>query len=381
MPHLLYIGQTPAEGTGSPVIILRHLTRLAAEGWQISILSETGQDNSACVRAGWNLLTLPLRRAWWPPFRATITPLRTLRTWLLARECGRLTAAHPPDAVLSYLAAHDDFYPEIAARFSARIGAPLTVLVHDHAAAFAHQPAVQRKLHRRHVALLRRAHRCWFVSPELAAVYELPLDARRVLPPLPAAETLAARWQPAFALWPRVYYAGSLWPEQLPLLRQIAQTLTEAGACLVLISRSTPALDEFLRVDPVEHRSPFATNREALAHLAQHAAGVLVAYAATVDEMPWVATSFPSKLVEYAQLGLPCAIVAPVDSAVGRWSNHHRAVDFFGPADQARLAAWARALREEATWQERTVSIRHLAAGEFSPEKIHATFAAGLRRT
>ena len=53
MPRLTYIGQTPAEGTGSPVIILRHLQRLTAHGWKITVIGEHGQDTSACERAGW----------------------------------------------------------------------------------------------------------------------------------------------------------------------------------------------------------------------------------------------------------------------------------------------------------------------------------------
>ncbi|HEX2099269.1 MAG TPA: hypothetical protein VHF69_01325, partial [Candidatus Synoicihabitans sp.] len=106
MPTLTYIGQAPADGTGSPVIVLRHLQRLAAGGWQIRVVAERGQDTSACERAGWNVSDLPLRRRWWPPYRPNQPLLRRIRMWLLARECLRLDAHHPPDAILGYLAAH-----------------------------------------------------------------------------------------------------------------------------------------------------------------------------------------------------------------------------------------------------------------------------------
>ena len=228
--------------------------------------------------------------------------------------------------------------------------------------------------------MLRQAHRCWFVSPELAAAYGLPANSRRVLPPIPAGRPQFASWQAAFAGCPRVYYAGFIWPAQLPLLRKIAQTLADAGASLVVLARAVPALVEFLRTCPVTHVEPFPTNREALAHLARDAAGVLVSYSDTVEQMPWIATSFPSKLVEYAQLGLPCAIVAPPDSAVGQWAQRDGYADFFAPAELARLAAWARDLRSEPTWRRRSEPARHLAGGEFNPERIQAAFAAGLLR-
>jgi len=380
MPRILYIGQTPAEGTGSPVIILRHLQRLAADGWQVTIIAENGQDTSACVHAGWTIHSLPLRRAWWPSFRDRSEWSRTVRTWLLAGECLRLTSATKPDAVLGYLAAHADFSAEVASRYARRSGVPLTLLVHDEAAAFTTVPREKRRLRRRHRRILCRAHKTWFVSGELAIACGRDADAG-VLPPLPGATTTQVGWQPAFAGRPLVYYAGFIWPAQFLLLREIADVLAGAGATLVLLTRETPELAEFVRSAPVRHVAPFATNRDALAHLSTHAAGILVAYTHTVLEMPWIATSFPSKLVEQCRLGAPCAIVAPVESAVGRWAHRETYADFFAPSERVRLASWARDLGSESGWLRRAASARRLAVGDFHPEKIHATFTAGLLRT
>lgn len=380
MPRVLYIGQAPAEGTGSPVIVLRHLQRLAAAGWEITVVAEEGCDNSASIRAGWLVLPLPLRRAWWPPFRPALAWSRAVRTWLLANEALRLTARSRPDAVLGYLAAHDDFLAEVAVRFARRSRAPLTLLVHDDPAAFVSDPREKSRLHRRHARLLAAARHPLFVSPELAALYRPPSSAVRILPPLPAGWPAFTEWSPALNSYPKIYYAGFVWPAQYPLLRKIALALAEAGAQLVLLTRETPELLAFLRANPVLHVPPFATNREALAHLAEHAAGILVSYADSVAQMPWIATSFPSKLVEQVQLGLPCAIVAPVESSVARWARRVGYADSFAPAELGRLAAWARDLRAESAWRHRAAPVRQLAAGEFAPEKIQSAFAASLLR-
>jgi hypothetical protein len=170
--HLVYIGQTPAQGTGSPVIVLRHLLRLAQHGWKITVIAEHGQDTSSCEKAGWTVKHLPLRRRWWPPFRPVSGAfLRSMRTRLLARECRELCGSEAPDAVFGYLAAHADFSPEIAAHFARQCGAPFTLLVHDDAAAFEKRAAERAVLRQRHQWIIGQTHRCWFVSPELAREY------------------------------------------------------------------------------------------------------------------------------------------------------------------------------------------------------------------
>lgn len=378
MPNLTYIGQTPTEGTGSPVIVLRHLRHLAARGWEITIIGEHGQDTSACERAGWTVQHLPLRRRWWPPFHSDKPLLRKLRTTLLARECRRATVAAPPDAIFGYLAAHADFSSEIAAHFARQTGRPLTLLVHDDAAAFGKDAAEKKVLRRRHAWILRQAHRCWFVSPELAREYDVDEEARRVLLPIPEGWEQPADWSPARALSPRVYYAGALWPPQFPLLAQIARTLHAAGTRLVILSRETPELRAFLASEPADGLNPFPGNRDALAHLVRDAAGLLVAYTATVAEMPWIATSFPSKFIEYSHLGLPCAVVAPTGSAFGRWAERNTFPAFFPPDRLDAFGRWAASLRDANRWRELAGIMRELARREFDCAEIQRKLEVNL---
>lgn len=379
MSRLLYIGQTPAEGTGSPVIILRHLRRCAANGWGIRIIAERGQDSAACRAAGWPVDTLPLRRPWWPPYRADSPLLHRLRVWLLAGECRRAPGPPRPDAVVAYLAAHADFMAEVAAAYARRIGRRLTLLVHDDAAAFATDPAQRTALRARHRRLLASAARVCFVSPELAGAYGLPAGFGEVLWPLPegrAAIADAVRPVPPSAL--RVYYAGFLWPAQLPLLGRLAAALAAHGARLLVMARRTPALEKWLAEHPATWVEPRATNREALDWLAEQADALLVSYAHTLEELPWAATSFPSKLVEYVHLRKPIAVVAPPESAVRRWAARTPFRHAFDPGDEAGFAAWVRALSEPTARAEQVAAIDALARGEFDPARIHRQFEAGL---
>lgn len=378
MPNLLYVGQNPAAGTGSPVIVLRHLRRFAAEGWKVSILGDYGSDYRECIDAGWTVRTLCHRRWWWPPFRHHSTALRWMRLRLLAHE----VAAHNPEPtlILSYLAAHADFSADLAGHVAQVTGAPLHVLVHDDVSAFPSSKGREESLRRAHENILRAADACWFVSPELAARFPAVSSTARVLYPLPEGWDRPASWNDAFEHRPRIYYAGYLWPEQIPLLGKIADTARNASTALVVMARDTPALREFCRSEAVHWQPPFPTNREALVHLAAEAAGVVVSYAETVAAMPWSETSFPSKLVEYCHLGLPIAVVAPTGTAVARWAARVRFPYVFEPGNLRPLQDWLAGLRQREVWQVRAALSLHLARTEFDPRKIQDELAVAMIR-
>lgn len=377
MRSILYIGQNPGEGTGSPVIVRRHLRRFAADGWSVSVLGDYGGDERECRAAGWRLASLCHRRWWWPPYRQQSATLRWLRLRLLAREA--VAQLPPPDVILSYLAAHADFSAQLAVHVGAVTGAPLHMLVHDDGASFPYAHGRETVLRQTHDEILRAADACWFVSPELADCYPSSAPHRRILYPIPEGWERPAVWQPAFAAAPAVYYAGYVWPQQLPLLARVAQTAQSAGSQVVVMSRESVILRAFREAEPVRLAPPFPTNREALGHLATTAAGLLVSYADTIAAMPWCATSFPSKLVEYSHLGLPIAVIAPPDSAVGHWAQRVRYPYFFAPADTATLQRWFAGLRDRREWEQRAALSLQLARTEFNPDRLQAALENAMR--
>jgi hypothetical protein len=376
MPSLLYIGENPGAGTGSPIIILRHLQRFAADGWTISVIGDYGGDYRACHAAGWSVTQLCHRRWWWPPYRQKFASLRWLRLRLLAYEAA---AANPsPDAILSYFAAHSDFSAQLATHVAQVTGAPLHMLAHDDAASFPYARGRELELRRFHESILSAADACWFVSPELADCYPATAPRRRILYPIPEGWHQPAVWNEERVRRPRVYYAGYVWPQQLPLLAREARAAHAAGAELVIMSRESVALRALCDTEPVRWHAPFPTNQEALAHLVADAAGLIVSYADTIAAMPWCETSFPSKLVEYCHLGLPIAIVAPNDSAIARWAQRVRFPYFFEPSNMKALQDWFSGLRQREVWQVRSALSLHLARTEFDPRRIHSSLADAL---
>ena len=366
------------EGAGSAVIVFRHLRRLAASGWSISIISDWGQDLEYCDREGWPVFHLTHRKPWWPPYNPENPLLRVVRHWLWAGECDRFLKGKRPDAVFTYLSAFTDFMSQVALAYASRYSVPLSVIAHDDPACFAPTPGEGLELRRRYQGVVERAHRTWFASPELAAIYELPLAKRTTLPPIPEGFNACPEWKPEFAASPLLVYAGNYWPAQLPLLARIAREVAAMGGRLMLMVKASPEVHALCSVEPIVWREPFRENREALAFLAQNAAGLLVSYAESSDAMPWTRTSFPSKLIEYTHLGLPIMIYAPADSAAANWAKDRAYADYATPQTPGAVKEFVGSLKDRENWIRKAAFSKSFAATEFNPKRIQDKFEAAL---
>lgn len=367
---VLYFGNVPGEGAGSPIIIYRHLQRLAARGWRVFVVGEWGQDPGVCQKHGWPFMTLSLRKPFWPRFDPNHSLLRKLRVWLWAGEVQAWLGGRQPHAVLTYLSAFSDTLSLAAVGYAERYGTSLATISHDDVRCFAKETREGTRAHRRHQWVMRHSQVGLFASPDLAACFSPGGLCTRVLRPIPEGWSQPAAWQRPGQGRSRIFYAGAIWPAQCRLLRRIASVLDGCHARLVLLAHRSEEVDALLADAPVEWVEPFAANRDALDYLVRTARGLVVSYSDTVAEMPWIATSFPSKLVEYSHLGLPCAIVAPADSAVGRWARAENYPDFFLPQETSALAHWGRSLRLPAAWRGLAASLRKHASGMFCPEFI-----------
>ncbi|MEO7799472.1 MAG: hypothetical protein ABIY47_17285 [Opitutaceae bacterium] len=380
-PILLYFGHTPMEGAGSAIIVLRHLQRFAAEGWDVRIVPDWGQDHALCHAAGWPVKQLSHRRPWWPLFNPDRALSRNLRTWLWAGETQTWLGGIQVDGVLTYLSAFSDTLSLAAVGFARRYRLPLATLIHDDTRCFAKNAIEAARAHRRRQWILEHSTTAWFASPELAACYDLSPEQIGVLPPIPEG-VLAARGKKTSAApdSPLLVYAGNYWPPQLPTLAVIGTATRDAGGRLLAVIKENSAHVTLLRENGIEWRAPWPRNTDALDYFREHASAVVVSYAPKTEDMPWTRTSFPSKLIEYCHLGLPIVIVAAEDTAVVRWARARNFPDVFAPSDTAGLGAYVQRLRDPVFCAERAALSRFYAEGEFDPVAIQRRLSESLLR-
>lgn len=370
--HVVYFGQTPGQGTGSPITIFRHLRRFSDAGMLVSIVSDWSDEGSGFQREGWRLLRLPLRRRWWPPYKATNACLKFMRMRLWANECVKMFGGQEPDAIITYLSIHSELMSEIAACYSRLSGIPMTAIVHDDVLAFCRYTAKQRENMRRSFrGVLQKAQQNWFVSKSLAEAYGFVGGAENVLMPIPEKTGEHVRWRTAFLRRPIIMYAGHIHEQQYALMGVLGKAIHDCGACLEIVARETPRLRALCTEAAIRLLPLLPTNREALEFVASRAAGFLAAYSGKIADMPWIKTSFPSKVVEFGNLGLPILFVSPPDSEIYKWASQRQLPYNLRPDEISRVKDYVRALQNPKQWEMLAEPLRKLSAEEFNPELIH----------
>lgn len=364
--HLLYVSDlVPGPGQGGQVILDRHLRRLSAEGWRITVVTAKPIPTSG----PWTAVTLPSRRWWWPPFRPRLTLVTRLRTLAWRSELRHLPR---PDAVVTVIGGNLSW---LAAELAEKHSAPLLAFVHDH---WRECGTADDAIVAKHVC--RAAAHLLAVSEEMkvSLAADFPTTPVSVLPPIPAAREFPfVGWRDSHATAPIFAHVGALHPYHAPFLEQVARCLAERnGTLLVLCPADNPALAELrVRIPNLRHQPFFPQNRDALAFIAEQASALVVMYPFGSDESVAPPTGFPSRFIEFVQLGLPIVVAAPSRNPLRTWAQRHAWPTQLDPNDAAVLRRTVIHLTERASWESSAAAARSLATAEFDAELIHRRFS------
>jgi glycosyltransferase involved in cell wall biosynthesis len=201
-----------------------------------------------------------------------------------------------------------------------------------------------------------------------------------VIPPVPSFTTSRA-WTPDFKLPLRLVYFGNL-HEYGPQIENALRTLNGADKVRLEVFGASPlwtsGAEDYFQSRGLYH--PFIPSDQ-LMEAAQFYEAVLVVMSFDAALRRRMTTSFPSKMVDAMQLGLPIVIWGPEYCSAVQWARRaDRALCVTDP----NPSVFRRALEELAASpaeQERLAkSACNAAAGEFNPERIQGQFMDALRR-
>jgi glycosyltransferase involved in cell wall biosynthesis len=377
--HILFVfSGPPKQGTGSQIVIDRHLRRLAADGWKISIVAPESTLIGESFPDAWQIISLPMRRWWWTPFKPENPALLELRLHCWQRECDRALKGERPSAILTVLWS---VYALLGAHLSKAWRVPLSVMIHDRQELWAQSEAERRLVEHYSTATLDRAARIWPVSPELGDAYRVTGKPQNK-PLLPICEGYDGwvEWKESFKTCPVVAHAGSLHSFQLPNLEKMALALQQVNGTLLLVTyRGNPVASELSqKFANVKYQESFPSNKDVMTFLAENASCILVSYSFDLLEQPWALTSFPSKLVEFAHLGLPIILLAPPNIASSNWAESSQWLGYANDMSSAKISDLLNRIRELKTWEKMSEQSRRVAEAEFDPARIHQQFELEL---
>jgi glycosyltransferase involved in cell wall biosynthesis len=201
-----------------------------------------------------------------------------------------------------------------------------------------------------------------------------------VIPPVPSFTTSRA-WTPDFKLPLRLVYFGNL-HEYGPQIENALRTLNGADKVRLEVFGASPlwtsGAEDYFQSRGLYH--PFSPSDQ-LMEATQFYEAVLVVMSFDAALRRRMTTSFPSKMVDAMQLGLPIVIWGPEYCSAVQWARRaDRALCVTDP----NPSVFRRALEELACSQSEQEDLaaraRDAAAGEFNPERIQGQFMDALRR-
>lgn len=335
--------------------------------------------------AGAKLLPCPYRALPYPVMRLRKTrfhvpamsaalALRPLRP--SAATIDRLLGQFRPEAVFTVMDCFSHYYT--AYRYARARGLPLLTVTMDEPDCFERiYPALASLRHRKITSVYRYASANLCVSKQMTAhiatdfggetetFYFGPPDGQS---PRPAEEAAPLRQPTHLTLG----YAGSLSYGYGEAIRRIAAALRDRSIRIRIYSKDTPDWPE---VDNVDYAGVF-TSEELWPRVKADCDASLLVYNPDYGESRLYRTHFPTKLSEYAWLGMPMVMVGP-DYATGIiWGQQHpEATIVESSANLTDLGSALDHLRRQPA--QRVTMARAAAAAaraEFDPARIRRRF-------
>lgn len=374
--HILYISTTlPTLGFGSSVIIYRHLKRL--KDWKVSLISFPQELKEVHgIPKEWQIINIKEKKRWWPPLRYGVPALTHIRVTLLFKECESHFKKNRPNVVLNHFGKNS----LLAYALSKKWNVPLCLILHDRYEAWAKKEIDKHMTKDMAMKILNHASRIWSVSRELAEFYKIRDSEKiNILPPIPQGNSKGFPiWRDDFLKSPVVGFAGSFHSHQLIHFRNIANIFESWGGKIIIVSKKNNEIKESLKdITNIEYFEPFEKNEEVINFLLRNASCILIPD--SIDpRAAGSSLSFPSRLVEFSQLGLPMIIISQEGTALSNWAKSHKWIGYLECPDMHSLEDKLRMVASKEGWKNMAAQSRNIALTEFNPDSIQEKFEGGL---
>lgn len=370
-PHILLISDIPpAYGSGSGIVLLRHLQRLVASGIKVSLcVPFRATLDESVLPSDLRVIRLPSRLWWYPPVREGLELSLILRSALYARLIRRILGRDTPTHVLTLLW---EEAPRVAQYVSCKLKIPLITIVHDCQEHWPYKKNKSAIIRKRSQSVVASSDKLLCVSKEIIDFYKSNHKGS-ILYPIPGELKYFQNQQrhrnnEIF----RVFFGGSLHPWQLPNFLALAQALENHGGHLVILTEPDNEVWKRLSAEfpQSERKCPPLDNEDAVRLVANEADAFLVSYSMSATSQPWGRSSFPSKLLDFSRAGIPIIVLGPPGTAISNWCKDVEWLTFLDSIDKIKIESIVSDLQDKEFYRSAQNQVRQFCNENFLATKI-----------
>jgi hypothetical protein len=377
--NILYIGDTlPHNGIASAVLVYRHLLRLEQEGYKINIIADENLSHGKVCPKTWNVNILPTRKFWYPPYKS-YGILKWTRYLILYLSCRRFLKEVNPLTIIGFM--DDVFYSGLSAFIANRTQTPCFVFYHDRTERlrFHNDPFMQAVTFKHNSYIINKALKVWTVSPELTYQSTAWETKFKIVPPIPEPIIQKAKWKPSFQQQPVIGYAGSLYNECLEIVVAIGSQLENLGGNLMLMSVQDSNVAFVKGIAQKTEIVATRTTNHACEYMIANTSAFIVAYPEKMDSMPWIDSCFPSKFTQFLQTGLPVLVLAPQESAIGKWCLKNKWLSYSSNYSESGVNSLSKLITKEEYWKQLSNQSIFFSKTDFDAEHIQSLISEDIK--
>ncbi|HWZ35901.1 MAG TPA: glycosyltransferase family 4 protein, partial [Mucilaginibacter sp.] len=351
---------------GGSVVIYRHLERLVDEGKEVIIIY-LGNGNSYKDKIQY--IFIP-KKPWYPFLRKQTPQISFVTMWLYYKLIKkRLNPDFKHDIIIGILGEVNNL---ILLQLYNEDHIPFFLFYHDDI--IFNRYRLLALLSKQQINdILTKASFIFSVSQYMVdRLKAINIHRTKILYPIPQGYNGVQKPQhPGSAL--NFGYAGMTSHIHFDILNQITIGLNKIGHKLYCI---TGPLDGFSPSKPetIIIRPRFNSLNELFNYMLDSVNVNIVFYSFCLQHEPRLESSFPSKFVEFAQLGIPVAIIAPEYSSLGQWALKRGWLSYINSDDPDIIAEGLKRFEDIIYWQKCREQILNTIAGEFNSALIHQSF-------
>jgi hypothetical protein len=315
--NILFISEIlPIDTYASEVVFYRHFIKLTEEGHQIHILTDQNSYNrrKKNLPKTFHIHLLPNRKWFYLPFKPNGILQRIRFNIYYYFYIKSLIKKNKIEKLIGFV--HGNFLLALVAFVQKKSGLQLVSFFHDDTTQLNFNRNTKTIIHNTNKILA--ASKYIFIASE-AFISKWHKYSKKFILLYPLAENDLNSIENKVPTAVSVGYSGSVYNEIIDVLDKFAEVLAKQQINFSIISNNEKAQFLAKKYSNVIYKPLFNTANEANLYLKQNCKYCVIAYPENIEEMPWIATCFPSKFIQNCILGIPTFIIAPKDSAIGQW--------------------------------------------------------------